>query len=198
MHRWSQALSTSSEMRVSQNYTFTVAANEQRCWNIAAAMLHLVIVIFFNNLCVQCVHLMFAWFWLLDHLKTGLLLSSLLLLPHLQDQIFLLLFLWTRCSSSFMYDRVRMKFEVGCLAPAHHMADVGCIDLVYQKKMKSFQTLEHQGFWEQLVACEDLHCVMGSFVLHLHDLIAVSFSAQVFWCHTCRIIRQEAICLTIK
>lgn len=38
-----------------------------------------------------------------------------------------------------------MKFEVGCLAPAHHMADVGCIDLVYQKKMKSFQTLEHQG-----------------------------------------------------
>lgn len=45
-----------------------------------------------------------------------------------------------------MYDRFKMEFEVGCfLAPAHHMADVGCKDLVYQKKKKGFQTLEHQG-----------------------------------------------------
>lgn len=45
-----------------------------------------------------------------------------------------------------MYDSFKMEFEMGFfLAPARHMADVGCIDPVYQKKKKGFQTLGTSG-----------------------------------------------------
>lgn len=133
MPRWSQVLFTSSEMRVPQNYTFSVAANEQRCWNISAAMLHLVIVIFilfyFITIYGFRVFISLLDFELLDHL-----LSSLVPLPHPQDQILCCCFYGPVVAlPSCMYDRFRIKFEAGCLAPAHHMADVGCIDLVYQK-----------------------------------------------------------------
>lgn len=151
-------------MRVSQNYTFTVAANEQHCWNMChLAFGHRYYYYFLTIYGFSVFILLVCLILIVWSLKNGFVAVFIIAIASSSRPNFVLLFLWTRCSSSFMYDRFRMKFEVGCLAPAHHMADVGCVDLVYQKKMKSFQTLEHQGVLRAVGGARRFTLCNGSF-----------------------------------